>query len=253
MTDSNTKNDSDFITIYDFVYPIPAYILKTRLETDGFSVFVFNDINVWIHPLYSQAYQGIQLKIPSWEEEQFIDYLEKSEFYNWDIQLEAAYYQSCKEMEFKSVIRSNQSILDEEEKLIHLKNEFNLTDSQFEELIINEHKFRQDSKITWMFKTKEFVTSLVAPEIDFWKYLRIKGNDFFLEKDEVERFDRLNNESDSTEYCPFCHSTNIYHGPRINPHWNILSLIFSLILVYPIPHFNLGYHCFECHEEFEFH
>jgi len=52
-------------TIFSSNIPVDCYILKGRLETDGFDCFVFDENIVWVHPFKAVAIGGVKLKVPS--------------------------------------------------------------------------------------------------------------------------------------------------------------------------------------------
>ena len=51
------------ITAKIFDNPIDAHLLKTKLESEGVSCYLFDEHTISINPLYSNAVGGIKLKI----------------------------------------------------------------------------------------------------------------------------------------------------------------------------------------------
>jgi DNA-directed RNA polymerase subunit RPC12/RpoP len=63
----------------------------------------------------------------------------------------------------------------------------------------------------------------------------------------------IDNELVSEVSCPKCGSNNVHFGPRLRPKFSIAGLfrlLFSLLLVIPVPMSINGYHCFSCEHEF---
>ena len=51
------------ITIKTFVYPTEAYVLQSKLESEGIECHIFDDNTVQMNPLYSQSVGGVKLKV----------------------------------------------------------------------------------------------------------------------------------------------------------------------------------------------
>lgn len=53
----------ELITIKTFVYPTEAYVLQSKLESEGIECFIFDDNIIQINPMYSQIAGGVKLKV----------------------------------------------------------------------------------------------------------------------------------------------------------------------------------------------
>lgn len=73
------------ITAKIFDNPIDAHLLKTKLESEGVSCFLFDEHTVSIDPLYSNAIGGIKLKISAADIEktrEILNEIEKTPYTN---------------------------------------------------------------------------------------------------------------------------------------------------------------------------
>ena len=61
----------------------------------------------------------------------------------------------------------------------------------------------------------------------------------------------VNMEPDLRIRCPICKSSNVAKGASVNSRYNIIQLLISVLILFPIPFFRKQYHCFECNSEFK--
>lgn len=52
------------VTVRTFTNPWDAYILKGRLESEGITVFVADEHQIWVNWPYSNALGGVKLQVP---------------------------------------------------------------------------------------------------------------------------------------------------------------------------------------------
>lgn len=52
-----------YITLKTFTYPSEAYILRGKLESEGISCFLQDELTVQSNPLYSNAVGGVKLQV----------------------------------------------------------------------------------------------------------------------------------------------------------------------------------------------
>lgn len=55
---------NDFVTLAVFQYPHEAHVLQSRLESEGITVFLKDELTVQSHNFLSQAVGGIKLQVP---------------------------------------------------------------------------------------------------------------------------------------------------------------------------------------------
>ena len=60
-----------------FVWPIDAYLLKTRLEVDGIGCYIFDDNLIGLNWLYANAVGGVKLYISSEDLEKALEIMDQ--------------------------------------------------------------------------------------------------------------------------------------------------------------------------------
>lgn len=73
-----------FVTIAKYQYSTEAEIIKGRLESEGISVFLKDNITIDTDPLVSQAIGGIKLNVLAKDEAQAIEILQAIQSYSID-------------------------------------------------------------------------------------------------------------------------------------------------------------------------
>jgi hypothetical protein len=69
-----------FITIATFVYPHEAHTARLKLESEGFEVFLQDELMVQVHNFYSHAIGGVKLQVRKSEAEKAYGVLKEGEF-----------------------------------------------------------------------------------------------------------------------------------------------------------------------------
>lgn len=54
---------NELVTVGAFIFPIDAYLLKTRLESEGIQCFLADDITSYIYWLWCLAIGGVKIKV----------------------------------------------------------------------------------------------------------------------------------------------------------------------------------------------
>ena len=104
----NEKN----ITVLTFTFPHEVAIVRGRLEAEGISCFVKDELTVQIHPFYSNAIGGVKLQVRESDLTQAIEIL-KETGYIYEEELS-----SSQEPSYLKKHNENQQILIKEGKLI---------------------------------------------------------------------------------------------------------------------------------------
>ncbi|MFD1016835.1 putative signal transducing protein [Winogradskyella rapida] len=73
-----------FVTIAKYQYSTEAEIIKGRLESEGISVFLKDNITIDTDPLVSQAIGGIKLNVLAKDEAQAVEILQAIQSYSMD-------------------------------------------------------------------------------------------------------------------------------------------------------------------------
>ena len=58
-----------FITVATFQFPHEAYVIRSKLESEGIDVFLKDELTVQNHNFISNAIGGVKLQIPSAQQE----------------------------------------------------------------------------------------------------------------------------------------------------------------------------------------
>ncbi|MDR1516910.1 MAG: DUF2007 domain-containing protein [Dysgonamonadaceae bacterium] len=69
----------ELITVKTFTYPHEAYILQSRLESDGISTFLKDEMTVLVNNFYSNAVGGVKLQVQDKDVETALAIIESSE------------------------------------------------------------------------------------------------------------------------------------------------------------------------------
>jgi hypothetical protein len=239
-------------TVFNSTYPIDCHIVKGRLETEGIQCFVFDENMVNVNPFNSVAVGGVKLKVS-------LDQFEKAKLiltklennFLWDdegeYQKEVLFLNEFERqkfiLEFKKRFLSNSKILDNESELIKLIVSKGFSEEEAKQIITDTKDFLQQNNLKFVFIWKQFWYELFDFERDFFKYFRVKTNEFYIEKELVEKLDI---DKESAEKCPKCGSSNIKFGWAIDYKWDILFIILSFLFVSPFPPYRKKYHCFDC-------
>lgn len=239
-------------TVFVSTYPIDCYIVKGRLETDGISCFVFDENMVNVNPFNSVAVGGVKLKVRSdqFEKAKLIltklvnDILWDDEGeYETEMLLQNEHERQKFILDFKKRFLGNSKIPDDESELIKQIVLKGFSEEEAKGIIADTKDFLIQNNLKFVFSWKQFWYELFDFERDFFKYFRVKTNEFYIEK---ELIDTLKNDKENREKCPNCGSNNIKFGWAIDYKWDILYVILSFLLMSPFPPYRKKYHCFDC-------
>lgn len=250
----------ELITIYTSNKPVECYIQKCRLETEGIYCFIFWENIISVHPFWSVAMGGVQVKVPRDQVDlanKVINLVKIDKLsdelgeYNISEVYENEIKNQNEIIEIKNQIRNNPSILNNPES-IHSDI---LSTSELKSIIISEKQFLEHSKKKYIFNWKEFCYELFDMERNFFTYLKIKPIEYYLEKDIVDKYYSTENES-KEEYCPNCQSENVRFGYAFDIKWDFLYLFLSIFAAAtfqaaPFPPIRKNYHCFDCGCDFK--
>jgi len=92
----HSNNNEIFTTVARFQYSSEAQIVKGRLEADGISVFLSDNITIDTDPLVSNAIGGVKLRVHSEDALKAIRILESINQYSVDDEGQEIYCPECK-------------------------------------------------------------------------------------------------------------------------------------------------------------
>lgn len=248
-------------TIFNSNYPIDCHIVKGRLETEGIDCFVYDENIISVYPFWSVSVGGVKLKVSS-------DQTEKAKLIlqminNHLLVDENGEYEMIEifknEIARQDILLNLRKSFQHNPELLSNKTEVKKTldskwfsETEKEEVISNETEFFHYNNLRFKFIWKEFWYELFDFERSFFKYLRIKPNRFYLEKDILDNFAEIDKEkiSERNIECPKCNSTNVKFGHAMDYKYDILYLVLS-VLISPFPPFRKKYFCFDCGHSFK--
>jgi type III secretory pathway lipoprotein EscJ len=67
-----------FITVMTFVYAHEVAIVRGRLEAEGITCFVQDEMTVQVHPFYSNALGGVKLQVLERDLQQAVEILKET-------------------------------------------------------------------------------------------------------------------------------------------------------------------------------
>lgn len=233
-------------TVFSSNIPVSCHILKGRLDTDGVDCFLFDENIVLVHPFRAVAVGGVKLKVPS---DQIQRANEITNYIGTDDLAEVMKKEILRQNEIlkiRSMIRMSPAASENKTDF----NSFLLSQSEIDEIIKTEHKFRKISERRFKFSWKQFWYELLDPERDFFKYLRTRPVNYYIENDLVTHFNfQIDNDTDIE--CPYCHSRNVRYGYAIDYKLDILYIVLSLLIYTPFPMWRKNYFCFNCGKSFK--
>lgn len=238
-----------FKTVFVSNIPAECHILKGRLETEGIPCFIFDENIIWVDPFKAVAVGGVKLKVllDDYSEAKKIIGLigqglltdENGEYPVVDI--------LSKEFELHNeIIRIKKRIRDDYTLLINpviIDSEF-ASQIEIDELIKSEKEFQALAEKEFIFSWKQFYYELFDFDRSVFNYLRTKPVEYYLEKEIVERVDGQSGTLFAV--CPKCSSDNTAFGFAIDYKWDVLYLVVSLVLWYPLFLIRKKHHCFDC-------
>jgi hypothetical protein len=133
-------------------------------------------------------------------------------------------------------------------KPLIINNEF-VSQTDAREIFKNEREFLEIAERKFIFSWQQFFYELFDFDRSVFTYLRNKPVDYYLEKEMVNNYDdQVESES---SLCPQCNSDNAVFGYAIDYKWDVLYLIVTLLLGYPLFLIRKKYHCFNCGHNFK--
>ena len=100
-----------FVTVSTFTFAHEVAITRGRLEAEGITCFVKDELTVQVHPFYSNAVGGVKLQVRESELNQAIEILKETDYKEEELQLSQE--SSCLDKN-----NDNQPILRKEGKII---------------------------------------------------------------------------------------------------------------------------------------
>ncbi len=125
----------------------------------------------------------------------------------------------------KNRIRKDPSILN---KPFQFESKF-VDQNEFEEIFASEREFLRCREKQFSFSWNQFLYELFDFDRDFFKYLRTKPVEYYLEKDIVENYVHQK-ESEPVTKCPNCDSDNTAFGYAIDYKRDVLYLVLSFLI-----------------------
>ncbi len=242
-------------TVFSSNVPVDCYILKGRLETEEVDCFIFDENIVWIHPFRAVAIGGTKLKVPFDQTERAIEIIshlasaeltDKEGVYDLKTALDHEINKLIEVYKIKTIIRNNPFIL---EKIPDL--EFKLVSPVEIDLLWNSEKeYQLLANKKFHFTCKQFWHKLFDFDRSVFDSLRIRPTEFYIEQDLLRNFNAQSG-TDERDFCPQCNSGNVRYGHAIDFKLNLLNLILSLLVTFPLPFFRKNYHCFDCGYNFK--
>lgn len=228
------------------------------MQSEGLDCFIFDEYIVWVHPFWAVAVGGVKLKMPKDQIDQgekIIGLVKQGKLVddNGEYDLETIFENEIRKenkiLQLRSQFRKNPSQLDKSFPKIDW-----LTKSEVDKIIESEREFQKLSNAR--LDLKMFWYELFDFSRIFFKYLRIRPLEYYLDKDLVDRFN-ASQDSISFNICPNCESDNVYYGDSMDFEWDvpylILSFVFGTIFGTFAPFLirtNKKYHCFNCGHNF---
>lgn len=254
QTSSRTDKQMTFTTIFTSNIPVLCHILKGRLQTDGLDVFIYDEHTISVHPFRAVLLGGVKVKVPSEQAEQAKlimqsllnkKLIDESGEYNLEETFELETARQNETLKLKCIIRSHPDLLDRPEEITSEL----LSTSNIAELILAEREFHYAKNKPNNFTWNQFWYELFDPRRSFFRYLRPRTVDYFLDKELVELYAN-NSLKSATLVCPECKSENVRYGYAIDNKWDIAYLILSFLITIPFPLVRKNNHCFDCGANF---
>jgi len=248
-------------TIFVSTYPVDCHVVKGRLETEGINCFVYDEHVVTAHPFRSVAVGGVKLKVPFEQKEKALTILQKVENNllvdeNGEYKIEEIFENEIERqniiLNLRKAIQKNPKLVDNKEQIDKILGLKLFSENEKNEIILNEIEFNNLRNKKFKFSWKQFWYELFDFERDFFKYLRVKPNYYYLEKDILNSFvdNEIGKLKESSVKCPKCNSLNVKFGQAIDNKYDILYLVLSLLIMTPFPPLRKKYHCFDCKHNF---
>ena len=254
--------DYKLTTVFNSTYPIDCHIIKGRLESENINCYVFDENIIYVHPFRSVAVGGVKLKVESRQVEKAESIIKniknhflQDEFGEYKVNetFDNEFIRQNILLHFRKLIQENPKILENESEIRKTLTSEWFTENEIQEIILIEKKFHHDSKLIFKFNWKEFWYELLDWDRDFFKYIHIRSNKYYVEKDIFENFLKSEVEKNKTNnvLCPNCNSDNVKFGHAIDFKYDIIYFLLSFLIMSPFPPFRKKYHCFDCGHNFK--
>lgn len=246
---------STFQTVFSSNSPVDCYLLKGRLETEGIPCFIYDEFMIWVHPFRAVALGGVKLKVAVNQVEKAVKVLEMAGQgilidevgeYRVEPAMEQAMQREYEALEIRKRIRSNPELLNTPAKL--QSNWLTKDDIRF--IVESEQEYEKMDQNQLNFTWKEFLYELFDYNRSVIKYLRRRPPEFYHSRDLVKKYHQPEKPRKVVN-CPNCKSNNVSFGAGIDRKWDVLYLLFSLLLYAPFPPYRKNYHCYNCGQNFK--
>lgn len=249
------------VSVFNSPYPVDSYIIKGRLETEGIKCFVFDENVISVNPFNSVTIGGVKLKVRDDQLEMAESILQKIENHrlfdeNGEYELYEIFENEIRRQEcilrLRKSIHENPKILGNQFEISTILEPEWFSDTETQEIIHRETGFYNESNTKFKFSWKKFLLAFLDYERGNEKFRPGRPNEFYLEKDILNNFEKAGEEADPGRgyKCPNCNSSNVRFGLAMNYRYDILYLVLSLLILAPLPPFRKNYHCFDCGHSF---
>jgi hypothetical protein len=68
----------NFITVLTFTFPYEVAVVRGRLESEGITCFVQDELTAQVHPFYSNAIGGVKLQVKESDLKQAVEILKET-------------------------------------------------------------------------------------------------------------------------------------------------------------------------------
>ncbi len=240
-------------TVFASNIPVECHIVKGRLEAEGIPCFIFDENIVWVDPFKAVAVGGVKLKVS------LDDYIEAKKIlslidqgilndedgeYSLDRIFDGEIKRQNEILTIKRRLRNDFTLLNQP---LVINTEF-ASQIEVEEIIKDEKEFQALAEKEFIFSWKQFYYELFDFDRSVFNYLRTKPVEYYLEKEIVEGVDGQSGTLFAG--CPKCSSDNTAFGFAIDYKWDVLYLVVSLVLWYPLFLIRKKHHCFDCGNNF---
>jgi hypothetical protein len=251
-----------FQTVFSSISPMDCHILKSRFETDGIHCFIYDENMVWVNPFYANAIGWVKLKVPEDQYESAMEIIKSlkrgmllisySDANEKEVELvetlsaleeEIAYSNIVLDLKFK--LRENPELFSDSSNLKVDR----IEKDELRQILLEEEKYQEFNRIEFHFRWKDFWYELFDPSRCFFKYLRSRPTDYYIDKELMAVYSEHYEDTQELS-CTKCESTNIRRGYAMDIKWDIPYILMVFFIFYMAPPVRKNYHCFECGADF---
>ena len=247
-----------FQTVFSSISPMDCHILKLRLETDGIHCFIYDENMVWVNPFYANAIGWVKLKVAEEQYElamKIIESLKRGMLFNADVdekQVEEIPQALEEEIAYSNIVLDLKLRLRENPELISDSTNLKVDGIEkdvFRQILLEEGKYQEFDRTDFHFRWKDFWYELFDPDRSFFKYLRARPTDYYIDRELMAVYSKHYEESQERS-CPNCESTNIRRGYAMDYKWDFAYILMVIFIFYMAPPVRKKYHCFDCGADF---